>query len=346
MRATIAALPVAVMLLAACGGGSTGATAPAGPATTAAAAASPAPSPAPPRPARSPGIVAVTTGGALVLLNRSTGTVTRTLVASGVIGDEISVSPGGSTIYFVTHHGGCQDEIESLPVSGGSPAQLTAGQYPAVSPDGTKLAFASEPLLTMGCVPSQSTLTAQFKVVVRTLSSGSQTDFPMEPASQSSGLPAPVSHLSWAHDNTQLAVSISQAQDNEGWALVVVDTAAASYYEGGTGDTPVPVTGSPRTQDSYYREGVFLPDGNLFVSRACCTGIPVRNTSKLMWEVDISGSLVHQVAVGYPSLEHTSLDVSPSGKWLLYLAGNDLYVSHHGGTPTKLATGLVAAAWL
>ena len=168
----------------------------------------------------------------------------------------------------------------------------------------------------------------------------------MSPASRASGLPAPISHLSWARDNTQLAVSISQPEDNEGWAVVLVDTAAAAYYEGGVGDTPVPVTGSPQAQDSYYREGVFLPDGNLFVSRACCTGIPVKNTSRLMWEVDISGAQVHQVAIGYPALEHTSLDVSTSGKWLLYLAGNDLYVSHYGRTPAKLATGLVAAAWM
>ena len=91
---------------------------------------------------------------------------------------------------------------------------------------------------------------------------------------------------------------------------------------------------------------MFLPDGNLFVSRACCTGIPVKNTSRLMWEVDISGALVHQVAIGYAALEHTSLDVSRSGHWLLYLAGNDLYVSHNGRVPAKLGTGLAAAAWM
>jgi hypothetical protein len=345
MRATIAALPAAVMLLAACSGGSAGADSPGTPATTAAAA-SPSASPPAAHHASAPGIVAVSTGGALVLLNQSTGAVARTLVPSGVTGDEISVAPDGSTVYFVTHHGGCQDEIESVPASGGSPVKITAGQYPAVSPDGTKLAFAAEPSLTVGCVPSGSNLTAQYKLVVRTLSTGSQAVFPMNPASQASGLPAPISHLSWARDSTQLAVSISQVEDNEGWAVVLVDTAAAAYYEGGTGDTPVPVTGTPRAPDSYYREGVFLPDGNLFVSRACCTGIPVKNTSRLMWEVDISGAQVHQVAIGYPGLEHTSLDVSASGNWLLYLAGNDLYVSHNGRTPAKLATGLVAAAWL
>jgi WD40-like Beta Propeller Repeat len=340
----VVALPVAVVLLAACGGGSTGASAPTTPAATPVGTASPHAAASASPTATAPGIVAVTTGGALVLLNRATGAVTRTLVTSRVIGDEISVSPGGSTVYFAVHQGGCLDEIESVPVAGGSPTAITQGQLPAVSPDGTKLAFASEPSMTTDCVPNESNLTAQYKLVVRTLSTGSQTAFPMDPTSEASGLPAPISHLSWAQDSTQIAVSISSVQDNEGWALVDVDTAAASYYLSGTGDTPIPVTGR-KAQDSYYREGVFLPSGNLFVSRACCTGEPVRNTSRLMWEVGISGALVHQVAIGYANLEHTSLDVTASGKWLLYLAGNDLYVSHYGNTPTKLTTGLIAAAW-
>ena len=70
-----------------------------------------------------------------------------------------------------------------------------------------------------------------------------------------------------------------------------------------------------------------MPDGNLFVSRACCGGVPVQNTSRLMWEVSTAGALVHQVAIGFASLDHTSLAVSPDGGWLLYLAGHDLYVS-------------------
>lgn len=64
-----------------------------------------------------------------------------------------------------------------------------------------------------------------------------------------------------------------------------------------------------------------------------------------MWEVNPAGALVHQVAIGYPSLEHTSLDASATGGWLLYLAGQTLQVSHGGATPHQVARGLVAAAW-
>ena len=45
--------------------------------------------------------------------------------------------------------------------------------------------------------------------------------------------------------------------------------------------------------------------------------------------------LQHLVAIGFPALEHTSLAVNRSGKWLLYLAGTDLYVSEDGARPRQ-----------
>jgi hypothetical protein len=233
-----------------------------------------------------------------------------------------------------------------VPVGGGSVSVIGPGSVPAVSPDGTKLAYASQPTLTVGCVPNTTDMTSLYAVNIRTLSSGATISLPPVPASQDSGLPEPIFHLSWATDNEHLAVSISQVEDNEGWAVTLVDTAQAQYYLSGTGVVDVPVTGSPTPRQSYLREGVYMPNGDLFISRACCAGIPPQNTSRLMWEVTTTGVLVHQVAIGFPNLDHTSLDVSSDGQWLLYLAGNDLYVSQGGATPKELTSGLVAAAWV
>ena len=289
-----------------------------------------------------PAMVGVTTAGALVVLNPTTGVVAQTLVPSHVLGDEVSVSSTG-LVYFAAQNG-CTEEIEAIPVAGGSVTDITTGSLPAVSPDGTKLAYADEPTLP-GCPVNSSNIVDFYHVDIRTLSSGSTVKLAMLPASQSSGLPYPISHLSWAPDNDHLAVSISAPEDNEGWNLNIVDTSRAQYYLSGTGVTSVPATGSPTPQQSYLREGVYMPNGDLFVSRACCAGDPVHNTSRLMWEVTVAGALVHQVAVGYVSLEHTSLDVSSDGGWLLYLAGNSLYVSQGGATPRELTAGLIAAAW-
>jgi hypothetical protein len=290
-----------------------------------------------------PGIVAVTTGGALVRLDPATGAVKDTMVPSGVLGDEISAGPDG-TLYFAVKKA-CGAEVESMPADGGPLTMIAAGSEPAVSPDGTKLAYASQPSTADGCPPvTTANPGTQFMLVVRTLASGATVTMPQSPITQQ-GLFAPISHLSWAPDNTYLAVSISAVQDNEGWAVNLLNTTSAKYYQTGEGVVSVPVTGSPTAQQSYLREGVYLPNDELFVSRACCGGVPVRNTSRLMWEVHADGTLAHQVAIGFATLDHTSLSVSADGGWLLYLAGNDLYVSQGGARPSKLATGLIAAAW-
>jgi hypothetical protein len=286
-------------------------------------------------------MVAVTTAGALVTLNPATGVAEKTLVASGVMGDEISASSTGQ-VYFAVQNG-CTSKIEEIPASGGTAAVLALGSLPAVSPDGTKLAYASQPSLSTQCESQSNALITNYNLKIRTLSNGSTVTLPMI-SGQGGGLPAPISHLSWANDNDHLAVSVASVQDNEGWGVYLADTAVAQAYLQSPGVTNLPVTGSD-SQQSYLREGVYMPDGNLFVSRACCGGFPLNNTSRLMWEVNTSGALVHQVAIGFVNLDHTSLDVSSDGNWLLYLAANDLYVSHGGATPSKLTTGLIAAAW-
>jgi len=294
-----------------------------------------------------PRIIAVTTAGALVQLDPRTGSVTQTLIPNRVLGDEIAVSPNGSTIYFALA-AGCNSEVESISMSGGTPTAIAPGELPAISPDGTKLAFTSEPLMTQTCTPdpSKPAVAAEFNLIIRTLSSGAQQVLPLPAQVRRGGLLPPISHLSWAADNTRVAVSTSAVQDNEGWAVYIVDTSVAKSYLGpAPGVTDVPVTGSPTPQRSYLREGIFLPDGNLFVSRACCGGVPVSNTSRLMWVVDSSGNLVHQVAIGFPSLDHVSLAADSSGQWLLYLANHDLYVSHGGNKPSLLSTGFIAATW-
>lgn len=317
-------------------------------------------------PAAQPGIVAATTRGALVVLNPSTGAVTRTLVSSGVaVGaqfgeDEIAVSPDGGTIYF-TNRANCTDQIESVPASGGTPAVITTGELPAISPSGTDLAFTRQ---DEGDCSGGQNWAQNYSVVVRTLSTGSQVVYPMEPDDAGQVLPEPIVHLSWAPGGGQIAVSITALQDNFGYKLVILSPGTAQFYTTGPGTTSVPVAGSPDPSGSYYDEAAYLPDGNLFVNRDCCAGVDPGHAppadSDLMQEISSSGSLVRNVAIGIQNDDHTSLSVDPSGNWLLYIAGTPayttadgnvaatgtLYVSQAGARPTQIATGILAAAWL
>ena len=205
---------------------------------------------APPSQSSRPGIAAVTTNGALMILNPVTGEATKVLVASGVAAGAVAVSPDGSTVYFAVKLG-CQDEIESVPVTGGTPTEITAGVLPAVSADGTKMAFAREPFsggpahldFLPGC-PQPTPASPDFTVVVRDLATGHETVYPAPPGT-SAALPVAVSRLSWGPGGQQLLVSAGPSQDNEGWDLAVMDLPTARYYlPPGTsaGTSSVPLT--------------------------------------------------------------------------------------------------------
>jgi hypothetical protein len=294
-------------------------------------------------------IVGVTTAGALVTLNPTTGVTEQTLVSSGVPSDEVSVAPNG--MVFFTVKNGCGSNIEEVPVGGGNVVFVASGSTPAVSSDGTKLAYASQPQYgpAPDCQVSSPDLDEWYQLKIRTLASGATETLAALPAGQGTGLPHPISHLSWSADNSHLAVSIAPPQDNDGWAVNLVDTSQAHYFVAGIGVATVPVTGSPDQGGTFLGEAVYMPDGGLFVSRACCQGWPPRGVSSLMWEVNSSGGFVHQVAIGDPAYGHDSLDVSSDGRWLLYVAHTvdaaTLFVSQGGATPRALTTGIFAAAW-
>ncbi len=187
-----ASVVAALALLAACGSG--GAAAPrktvtvTPPATSSAPVVVSSPSAAPA--GARPGVVAVTTAGALVKLDPNSGAVIATLVAGGVLGDEISVSADGSTVYFAAGKG-CHPQVESISSGGGSPVAIAPGELPAISQDGTKLAFADEPLLTTGCIPDQANFAGAFRLVVRTLGSGTQKVLRCRRTSSTAGFPRP-----------------------------------------------------------------------------------------------------------------------------------------------------------
>ncbi len=291
-------------------------------------------------------LAAVTTDGALVLLDPETGKPARTLRPNGVAGDALALTADGKTVYYEVGTG-CEHEIWRMGTDGGTPAKITSmGSRPALSPDGTRLAYASQYFLSDGfdCVPDGNSAT-HFQVVVVDLATDKTQHYPMPPELVSSGLPAPVGHLSWSPDGTRLVVSITSVQDNEGWRLSVMNPSTDKSYFREDGSTDVPLPGVD-SNDYFYSEGIFLPNGHLFAVRQCCDGYPPHTTSVDMLEIDpASGAHIRQVAIGLTDRTHTSLSASADGHWLLYLSGTDLQISQDGARPTTLASGFQAAAW-
>lgn len=282
-----------------------------------------------------PGIVAVTTAGVVEVLDPGTGTAIRSLApVQDAIGDEIAVSPDGQTAYFAIRKG-CADDIESVPVSGSSqPVVVAHGALPAVSPDGTELAFVREQLapsrnnwINFTC-PSSGV--GAPSVVVMNLSTGASRPY-WSPGGE------PIAHLSWSPGGGTLLVSLGPS-----WALATLDVASGGF----AGRVPTTLKAAGPGLSYYYREGVYMHSGLIFVNQVCCNGWSNRISSTVLTEVSPSGAVTHQVAIGMLSKDHTSLAVDPSGQWLLYLSGNGLYVSGNGAKPTALTNGLIAAAWL
>lgn len=289
-------------------------------------------------PGSRPGIVAVTTAGAVQVLNPQTGMAVRTLApVQDAIGDEVGVSPDGQTVYFAVRYGCADDAIESVPVSGSSrPVVVAHGALPAVSPDGTELAFVQErqwpgrnAWVDFTC-PSYPYPSAP-KITVLNLSTGSSKVY----AGPSDGVS--ISHLSWSPDGTTLLVSAGPGNRE----LTTLDAATGRY----TGTVPMTLTASAGLS-WYYREGVYLPAGSIFVNQICCDGISNKISSTMLAEVGASGSVTRKVATGLTGDDHTSLAADPTGQWLLYLSGDVLYLSGDGGKAFELTSRLIAAAWL
>lgn|SRR6266851_5464712 len=301
---------------------------PLGPAATVTAA------PLPPRPKT---LIAVTSGGNVETLDPSTGQAVATL-ASGAVGDQVAVTPDGDRAYFETTSG-CSHQILSVPTSGGSPTLVAAGSHPALSPDGSKLAYAVEPLGN-GC-PATTNIATQYFVVVQPLGGANPTIYPLHPSLVSAKQTRTVNHLSWAPDNRRLLISIDGGSDDKQWNAYVMDTTTDHYYQPASG-TGVPVE---RGGAYYYRQAVFLPDGNLFANIVCCSGTKKPSTT-ILADVDLNATMLHQISSGLTDRDHTSLDADPGGHWVLYLAGSDLLVSADASTPIILSTaGFVAADW-
>jgi|GEM_PF-1162698 len=333
---------VLVFLIGAGGGGYAYAAITAPHAGPVAAAAGQSPAPGGPDQGR-PVIVAVSTAGVVVTLNAVTGVAVRTLTGTqDVVGDQIAVSPDRSTVYFAVHAANsCTDEIESVPLAGGRPAVVATGVLPAISPDGRQLAFVREQLdlpAQLGCAASGA------EVVVLNLADRTQSAYPAPPG-QAVTMTA-VRHLSWSPDGKTLLVTAGPVQGNDGGQLNRLDLATDRYYLPGrtaAGQTRYVPAATAQSPGSYFEEGVYLPDGDLFVDRMCCTGGPAAVTSSLLQDVDGAGQVTRQVAQGYVNRVHSSLDAVPG--WLLYLSGTDLYIARDGQRASTLATGYVAAVW-
>jgi hypothetical protein len=175
-------------------------------------------------PGGSGALLTVESSGAVVLLDPQTGAVLSTVVGPSPVDSDgrhlsqpTDVTAAGEVAYVAYEEP--VPVIERIPFGGGTPTYVTDGAFPAVSPDGTQLAFS---VLRTGSDTGGST---DGVVTVRDLATG------VERTVYTTAAVTLINHLSWSPDGTELTMS-------------------------GIFVSPLPTTLSPGTPQPLVKEGV------------------------------------------------------------------------------------------
>src|SRR5581483_1240995 len=305
-----------------------------------------------------PAALVAAQGGALVRLDPATGARRSTIVsAAGLPGvgiGAVSLDRVHDIVYYDTLAGSdClfapSGSIWRVPLAGDPPTRVAAGTSPAVSADGTLLAYVAE--TCHRCVPDDPRTGCQApfdphgtiagdELRVRTLATGADYAITSERHRDQTWLFV-VDQLSWSPDNATIALSAGTVQDNEGREVRLV-----AAHPGPGLDTAPTVKPLPLGSVPYVSPATYLPDGTLFAHEGCCEGWGnLAQASRLLVVDPTTGARIAQVATGFPERSHHDLVADATGAWLLYGLDNDLMVSGNRDRPTTLAHNVSAAAW-
>lgn len=206
-------------------------------------------------------LVTIRADGSVDLLSPDTGAVLRTLVGPSPVdssgrhlADPVAVTASKSEAYIA--YGRLQSTVESVPLAGGPLTYVTDGMVPAVSPDGTMLAF-----FRLLPTSDATSTTVTGAVVIRDLATGSERT--VDPTT---GLTV-VEGLSWSTDDSELALTGLFGGSGTGASLVLDAELGVQVLEL---DEPISTTnprfvGSPTPLSggaSTWADGQFLPSGS------------------------------------------------------------------------------------
>jgi hypothetical protein len=293
------------------------------------------------RTGRAPAEIVALSGTEVVLLDSATGRQVRVLAAhpeadpaTGVFLEGVSLSADRRSAYYAVAGECGMGTVYRVPVDGrGAPERVATGISPALSPDGSKLAFAAP-----GGSGPDGRSRCNNQIVVRELATGAERTwaFP-EDADHRLALyqDGAITKIAWAPDSTRLAYTLSY----EGDSVSILDT-AVHHDLSETQEVVVPDGGGDSRQPAWQASS-----GRLAVVNSafdCCyddnyTGPP----RALLVDPDLR--LTENLLP--PGKKPSWLDFDVTGDHLLYVDGGTLYRRSRSGVPAAVGTGYVAADW-
>jgi hypothetical protein len=278
-----------------------------------------------------PATIAATQKGSIVLISSKDGHLIRTLVGRANAGDtsHVARTSGGGTVYFSREISTSCHEIWRVSVADSGRVRIARGDYPAVSPDGKRLAY----------VAADNCGDRSQRVILRDIRTGSELSW--RPRERQEG---GYGSVLWAPDGHSLIVQQCGA-DSCGSFLLDTST------KGGVLSGPA------------YGPEVFLGSGSLSI-----VGVPAAygellrrgSTGKVVFGIQLPSQpenaefpllqfdpRTRSITAVIPGTQNFTipLDVDPTGAHLLYLGPNGELFRYSGLAQVSLGRGFFDAVW-
>lgn len=244
--------------------------------------------------------------------------ISRAPAGARIVGS-LAVTDDGATVYFATTGDTeCDYDLVEANTDGGAQRVVGRGRLPAISPDGSRLAYVTG---SRGC-PSE--------LVVRDLGTGDEARW----ASGFGDAWREVHALSWL-DGERLVYEVNIEESSELRTFRTTSPADATLAKGR-------LVG-PRGEGSWGEPVYFTPLDALLVHEVCCH--PDFDTTIHVIAVDPDdGSTVDELFDVPRAIDVLSVDAARRHA-LLTLRNGDVYRWSGSDRPTKVTTGAVAADW-